>query len=506
MFQLARRSRQPKRTLFAFTCLAIIAIVAPGAATAQSLDSTQTSLEPASFPLKAQEQGILLSALEKAPDHGLGGADLSALRLALADPGEDARAVAGDVLITMFQTYASAMRGARLVPSEVDRNWGLQPDPFDFAAEFDAARARGDLTDWIAALAPSHEGYARLVTLSRRYQTIVSGGGWTPIGGGALHEGDKGSSVSDLRNRLRLEGYNALALAETDTFDAPLTAALTAFQAAHVLEQDGVLGEATRRALNVTAEDRLAQISVNQERWRWLPRSMPPTRIEVDTAGAELTLIVNNEPDLTMRIIVGRTRLPTPSFQTQVDEVVFNPTWNVPASIAREEILPAAARDPTYLQRHGYTLTNGRVVQAAGPGNALGLVKFGSPNPYGVYLHDTPNRSLFARSDRRLSHGCMRVEAPLELAAALLAAQAWTHTSTREAINSGRTQRIALARPAPFFVVYRTVLASADGFALFVPDGYGWDAELEHALARAEASPSRAQVVIANLNPSARMQ
>jgi murein L,D-transpeptidase YcbB/YkuD len=483
LFKLRRRSRQSQRAQFAFACLAMLTLVTASAV------SAQTVVEQANVPLTDREERTLVSALEKASDHGLAIVELPALREALADPAEGVRAGARERLLTVFQTHASALRGGRLIPSEANQDWGLAPEPFDAAGEFYAARTRGDLTGWIASLSPSQEGYALLVNASRHYQSIVASGGWAPVNGGALHEGDQGASVSALRDRLLTEGYDAHAAAEAETFDAPLAAALKTFQAAHALEPDGVLGEATRSELNVTAQQRLAQISVNQERWRWLPRSMPPTRIEVDVAGAQLNLIVNNEPSLTMRVIVGRARLPTPLFQAQIDEVVFNPAWNVPTSIASQEILPAAARDPTYLQRHGYVQLDGRVVQAPGPGNALGQIKFGSPNPYGVYLHDTPNRSLFARSDRRLSHGCMRVEAPRGLAAAILAAQGWTPTSIDAAIETGRTQRIPLTATLPVFVVYRTVRVGADGVVQFLPDGYAWDLQLQAALAR-RAMPS----------------
>lgn len=486
LIKIRRRSRQSKRAQFVFACLALVSLAAASVVTAQ------TVVEQASVPLTAREQQSLVSALEKAPDHGLAVVELPALRETLEDPAEGVRAGARERLIAVFQTQASAMRGGRLIPSGVDRDWGLGPPPFDAAGEFKAARTRGDLTGWIASLAPSQEDYGLLVNASRRYQSIIASGGWAPVGGGALHEGDRGASVSALRARLHIEGYNAHAVAEAETFDPPLSAALRTFQTTHALEPDGVLGEATRNALNVTAQQRLEQISVNQERWRWLPRSMPPTRIEVDVAGAELKLIVNNEPSLTMRVIVGRARLPTPMFQAQIDEVVFNPAWNVPASIASQEILPAAARDPTYLQRHGYALANGRVVQASGPGNGLGQIKFGSPNPYGVYLHDTPSRSLFARSDRRLSHGCMRLEAPRELAAAVLAAQGWTPTSIDAAIETGRTQRVPLSAMLQVFVVYRTVWVGADGLVRFLPDGYGWDAQLQAALAGRETLSPRA--------------
>ena len=167
-------------------------------------------------------------------------------------------------------------------------------------------------------------------------------------------------------------------------------------------------------------------------------------------------------------------------FASALDAVVFNPPWNVPASIATKEILPKAAKDPGYLSRHHFVLVGGQLQQRPGPGNALGRVKFDLNSPFGVYLHDTPGRAAFAGENRALSHGCMRLEKPKELAEALLG---WTPQRIGQAIDAGSTQRVALARPLPLIVTYRTVIGGHDGTVSFRPDVYGWDEKLMAALA-----------------------
>lgn len=164
---------------------------------------------------------------------------------------------------------------------------------------------------------------------------------------------------------------------------------------------------------------------------------------------------------------------------------MFNPPWNVPAEIASKEILPKEARDPGYLARNDFVQIDGRLQQLPGPKNALGVVKFDLPSPFGVYLHDTPAKALFDRSRRALSHGCMRLEKPQALAEALLGPQGWSSDSVVQAVAAGRTQTTALRTPLPLYVVYWTADLSPEGRVRFRPDVYGWDKELLAALAKA---------------------
>jgi len=201
-----------------------------------------------------------------------------------------------------------------------------------------------------------------------------------------------------------------------------------------------------------------------------------------ESAGAaRAALFIDGARALDMRIIVGAPSNKTPMFASRIETVVFNPPWNVPSSIAQGEILPRAARDPGYLARNNFTYRDGRLQQQPGPTNSLGQVKFDMPSPFGVYLHDTPGRAAFARPVRTLSHGCMRLEKPRELATLLLASQDWTREAVDAAILKGETRRFDLAQPVPVFVVYNTSLVDEDGLHL-LPDPYGWDAQLTAAL------------------------
>jgi murein L,D-transpeptidase YcbB/YkuD len=301
---------------------------------------------------------------------------------------------------------------------------------------------------------------------------------------------DQGARVQALRERLAVEGYGPTLLRPALVFDAALADALRAFQRRHDLDEDGVLGPDTRRELDVSAEDRLIQIEANLERWRWLPHALPADRLELDTGAATATLYESGRQTLQMRVIVGDPGHKTPMFTSRLEAVIFNPPWNVPDSIARKEILPKAARSPGYLARNGYVRTAAGLQQRPGPTNALGQLKFDLRSPFGVYLHDTPGRASFGRRARTLSHGCMRLEKPRELAEHLLTSQGWPRSRIDLAVAQGSTQRVALQTPMPLFVIYHTVAVGPDGWATFHRDRYGWDHKLMAAIASSATAKS----------------
>lgn len=377
---------------------------------------------------------------------------------------------------------ATLEAGLRLRPTSVDPLWGLQPQRRDLAAELEAARAAGRVEAWLADLAPADPRYAALLAARARYAELVAASGWSPLPAGpVLRPDDSHPTILDLRRRLAAEGYGPVEPLDDPRLDAQLRAVLIQFQTLHGLEPDGVVGPATRAALDIPAAVRLAQIDANLERWRWTPWVLPADRLEVDVGTAQATLFEAGAAVLTMRVVVGDLKHKTPMFASQLESVVINPPWNVPASIASAEILPKAARDPGYLARNGFRFVDGRLQQRPGPGNSLGRLKFDLPSPYGVYLHDTPGRSAFARRTRTLSHGCMRLEAPRDLAARLLGPQGWTLARIDAAIAKVTTQRVDLTTHLPLFVIYRTAFVDAAGLNLW-PDPYGWDAALARAL------------------------
>ena len=228
----------------------------------------------------------------------------------------------------------------------------------------------------------------------------------------------------------------------------------------------------------MSASAPLRQIAVNLERERWLPRRMPADRLWVNVADERLVLYLDARPVFSTRVIVGRDdrHNQTPEFQTPITAIWFNPPWNVPKDIATNEILPKAARDPNYLAQHNMVvLPNGGVQQLAGPNSALGRLMVEMNNRFEVYLHDTPSKDLFSRADRRISHGCIRVENPREMAALLMRQPI---DRINQAIAMGSTTRGALPQPVPVFVVYETAFADVDGSLQFRADVYGRDAEI----------------------------
>lgn len=232
------------------------------------------------------------------------------------------------------------------------------------------------------------------------------------------------------------------------------------------------------RAGDKATMNRLREIQVNLERQRWLPRQLPAERIWVNVADARLVLYRADRPVFSTRVIIGQVerRNQSPDFRATIDGILFNPPWTVPSDIAAEEILPKISQDPDYLTLHHMVMQpDGMLQQLPGPDAALGQIKFEMENRFGVYLHDTPEKSLFSRDNRRISHGCIRVQNPRELAALLMQQPIDT---IDQAIATGSTTRSDPPVPVPVFVVYQTAFVDDDGTLQFRPDVYNRDAEI----------------------------
>lgn len=223
---------------------------------------------------------------------------------------------------------------------------------------------------------------------------------------------------------------------------------------------------------------RLRTIEVNLERQRWLPRSLPADRVWVNVADEQLVLYRDNQPVFKTRVVVGEDVKinQSPEFRATIDAAFYNPPWVIPRDIAAKEILPKAAANPNYLaDNHMVALANGEVEQLPGPEAGLGYLMFDMPNNFDVYLHDTPNRDIFNLSNRRLSHGCIRVQNPRELAALLMRQSLET---VNDGIAAGGTTRHNLPKPMPIFVVYETAFVDTQGVLQFRPDFYQRDAAI----------------------------
>ncbi|HVH73563.1 MAG TPA: L,D-transpeptidase family protein [Stellaceae bacterium] len=223
---------------------------------------------------------------------------------------------------------------------------------------------------------------------------------------------------------------------------------------------------------------RLREIEVNLERQRWLPRRLPADRLWVNVADERLVLYLADRPVFTTRVVVGQDvkRNQSPEFRTTIDGILYNPPWDIPEDIATREIMPKVRRDPDYLAQHDMVmLPDGLLQQLPGPDAGLGLLMFEMDNPYGVYLHDTSEKYLFTRADRRVSHGCIRVQHVRELAALLMHQPI---DKVDQAIATGSTTRVNLPVPVPVFVVYQTAFVGTGGKLEFRPDVYNRDAEI----------------------------
>lgn len=419
------------------------------------------------------------------PDLALSEEDRAAFTAAFARAGRAAPANSGDDagLWSEVEALARIELSQRLRPSDLDPLWAQAAPHRAIEAEMRGARSSGRLAAWAGALSRDDAGYAALAGARRWYEDQTTSGGWAQLPAGLrLRLGDEGPSVLALRRRLEAEGDAPPQPGRPELFDPSLKLSLAGWQGRNGLLADGVVGPATLARLNIPAEARLRQIEANLERWRWLPRPLPPDRLEIDTGAAMGVLYRAGQPVHAFRVIVGSVRDPTPLFLSEVHSLVLNPPWNVPDRIAREELLPREALEPGYLARNGFVQIEGRLQQAPGSMSALGQVKFDLNSPFGVYLHDTPGRAVFSQAERHLSHGCMRVDRPLVLADLLLAPQGRGGARLRTDLATGQTLRIALARPLALVVVHRTVRVEPDGRVGFLDDIYGWDARLALAL------------------------
>lgn len=446
---------------------------------------------PRIFPTLTEAQAILLRRmLADAGSHGI----------AKGQTGETAGGTAvpleGPALIKAALDYAQAVRSGRLATADYLRDWGLRPPVYDPWYDFTAAVAQDRLAQWIASLPPPYTGYDGLRRGLAAYRAIEAKGGWQPIPEGPdMGIGAKGARVTALRKRLAVEDP-AAAASVAATYDKALAEQVRSAQKRFGLEPNGIANKATIAALNVPTADRVRQIMANLERWRWLPPELPTHRIQVNIAAAVLTVFEADKPVISMRAVTGRPGDETPMLTSQIHSVVFNPPWNVPSSIAAKEYWPKEKANPGYLAKKGFrVITNPdgtkRIQQPSGPRSALGLMKFDFDNPYGVYLHDTPKRGTFGTYSRLESHGCVRLEKPLNLAKLVLRDDpVWTGEAIDAALAAGKTVRAPLPERISVYLLYWTAFAGANGQMSFRADPYGWDGLLARKIEARNANPA----------------
>ncbi|UCF37759.1 MAG: L,D-transpeptidase family protein [Acidobacteriota bacterium] len=425
----------------------------------------------------------------------------------------DAKVVADyEILMTDgFLTFGLHLLSGRVKPEDFETDWIAKPRDANLLEALIAADSSGDLKAEVSKFRPRQAAYANLCKALERYRSIRRSGGWKPVPAGAkLELGVSDPRVVDLRNRLQATAdLEQATVADPSLFDSNLTTAVRQFQHRHGLDADGVVGPKTLEALNVSVEDRIVQIELNLERWRWLPEDLGLVHVIVNIAGFHLDVIEDDRVVLEMPVVVGRPYRRTPVFSDEMTYLVFNPYWNVPPNLARQDIVPKIIADPEYLSKERIRVFRGwgsdaeeldpatidwksvgskigafRFRQDPGPANALGRVKFMFPNTFNVYLHDTPSRSLFARSERAFSSGCIRVGLPLELAAYLLSpAGDWTPERIEKVLVRGEEETVLLPRRVPIHLLYWTAWLENDpDLVHFRNDIYGRDARLKEVL------------------------
>lgn len=465
-----------------------------GAGVAVDLRSVEAFYDTAGGPCAWDHASAeaLISAVDQAGDHGLDPALFHAGEFgeSAGASGEDAAAVRDFLLTDAAIKYGIALtRGlsADPVPS-VDRAADARPSG-ELIDGLGKALSEGGVETWLQTLSPRAPPYDRLKAALSSYRAIAAAGGWDELPADMrIGRKKKSPLVAELKRRLAIEGDLTLDDG-SPVYDEAVRAAVLRFQERNGLRADGKLNAKTIARLNVSAAERVAQISLNMERWRVYGRDLATTRVEVNAPDATAVLFRDNAPVLKMNAVVGAPGHDTPTLSSTINTVVLNPPWNIPRSIIQNEIKPLLKRNPNYLTENRMYWSGDQLIQEPGPRNALGRIKFEFPNRYSVYLHDTPARRLFTDPERAQSHGCVRLERPLDLALELLQGDPeWTRETVEQAIREGDTKRIALTEPTAVVITYQTVFVGDDGMVQFRPDIYGLDTQLTLALSQRVAA------------------
>jgi len=414
-----------------------------------------------------------------------------------------------EILLTdAYLSYTAHLYRGKMEPGKLTPQWPVQKKDVSTVPGFEEIPEAGQLEKRLKELLPTYPEYRQLRDVLARYRRIEAAGGWPVIPGGKLMKGQRGPRVAFLKRRLFLSGELAVLPARNrELFDAALEKAVRSFQRAHNLKEDGVPGGETLRLMNIPVGERIRQIRLNMERWRWMPRNSNRF-ILVNIPAFSMKVVEKGKVVLKMKTIVGKQENPTPSFGDRMTHIEINPTWNVPTSIVRKEIVPKVKRNPNYLSSQRIRIYRDwrpgakeispasidwktidprnfpyHLIQDPGPQNPLGRIKFLFPNSHDVYMHDTPSRHLFNREGRTFSHGCIRLEKPIDLAEYLLRNDTgWKKGQIMKKINSRQRLVIALRNPIPVHLVYFTVWSDEAGLVYFRDDLYEYDRFLGKAM------------------------
>ena len=514
-----------------------LSILAAGAAhVAYSQDNTDLQLQVSlgatdnarrfyksnSYKLAWTDEGSINQLLQAIQTIGLDGLDpnnynLRTLERSLLSFRNNSWQAAFDLALTeAFFQLAHDLYQGRLSPEKLfPGEWDACTQPANYTGLLADALRERSICETLDFLRPMDNSYEGLKYMLGEFRELEDNGGFPVIPIGAdIRPGDVDDRMASINTKLFMLGFIPEGLANESTkYDSVLIYAIEKFQRLHNIPADGIIGRRTQEALALTAGDYISKIIVNLERYRWHQSRMIDRGIRINIPSAQLKLFGTNEAtELQMKVIVGRTDRRTPVLSSVVTMLTINPTWTVPPTVLREDVLPAIVSDRGYLARHNMrVLTNSGVElnpdslpwssfltnrfpytlrEDAGPRNPLGLIKFTFPNDHSVYLHDTNMPSLFSNQDRALSSGCIRVESAMSLVRTLIEGSGWTENMVREQITKGETKFVLLRNAIPIHITYLTAYVSNN--ELFISrDIYKYDKIVSTALGQPERLVSR---------------
>jgi len=455
----------------------------------------------------------VVKLLQKAADKGLRSEDYPypAIRLRWAATSPEALAELEVLLTQAFVAYSRHLANGRWLPSRVDPQWHITKPPLDAISLL--ARLDGNNIELLMQdIEPVHAGYQALIEKLAEYRQIAAQGGWPVVGPGPiLRAGRQHADVPRIRERLKATRDLILGpVVQADNVDVVFMDAVMRFQARQGLAIDGIVGPQTRAAMDIPVEERIHKITINIDRWRWLPRRLGKRYLLINLTGFELYAEEEDKTVMAMPIIIGKRYRSTPSFSSKVRYLEINPYWTIPKTIMLEDLIPIQLRDEEYFNRKQIKAFLGwgqdaeevdveeialrrlnenyfpyRFRQEPGPLNSLGQIKFMFPNPYDIYLHDTPDRHLFNLRIRTFSSGCIRVSDPLRLSAYLLdAPNQQKEEEVLRLIYRGENRSMSLVKAVPIYLLYWTAWTGLDGKLNFSEDIYHRDGLMLQDLAQ----------------------
>ena len=452
----------------------------------------------------------LLHIIINAEHEGLKSSDyyLEEIRKYWALNGLEASIQLDLLLSAALYRYSNHVYSGKHSPLNLDVDWHIENKPLDVDSLFAAVAKKESIATLLDELPPQHSGYQLLKKELLRLRKLEQHGDWKQFENEpTLRASMQQKQVLQLRQRLEMTGDRIeSSFPDMDIFDYGLAEAVKRFQKRHGLTIDGVVGPQTMRSLNIAVSERITQVRVNMERWRWMPRTLEKRHLMVNMTGFELQVMENDLSVLSMPVIIGNSFRSTPSFSGLMSQMKYNPYWTIPTNLVLKDIIPKQIRDPSYLAKKSIKLFRGwenaqeidpqtvnwkKLVkidkdhfpywlrQEPGPKNSLGLVKFLFSNPYDIYLHGTPDIHLFDRIVRTFSSGCIRVKDPVRLAAYLLNDDSQQKEEEILAnIFQTDNQSVILPIAVPIYLVYWTAWVDQDGHLNFRDDIYSRDASL----------------------------